>query len=106
MLDATSMPDPNLPSIPSEDSLAPDDAWLTTEQAAEEFGFHRETLRKWIREGTITASRAPGRRRWRIRRSDLASALQERERSQPAVSSATASAGLAIAGERTVMTGR
>jgi excisionase family DNA binding protein len=43
--------------------------WLTTDQVAEEFGFHRETIRRWIRSGRLPAKRdAGGRTLWILRR--------------------------------------
>lgn len=39
----------------------PDGPWLTTEEAAEMSGAHVETMRRWIREGAVTA-RLRGRR--------------------------------------------
>lgn len=94
------------PTPPSStDSPTGEDAWLTTEEAAEEFGFHRETLRRWIREGIIPASRAPGRRRWTVRRGDVRQALEDRAREQ-APAPDPARSRIETAGERTIVVGR
>ena len=43
---------------------------FTLDQVAEKLGFHRNTVRKWILNGELTASQIGG-REYRIRESDL-----------------------------------
>jgi excisionase family DNA binding protein len=47
---------------------------MTTDQVAAEFGYNRETVRRWIREGRVAGRRDAGGRKLWIRRSDFASA--------------------------------
>lgn len=45
--------------------------YLTVEQVAEELRVHRETVRRWLREGRFRGAVQPGGRHWRIPRSAL-----------------------------------
>lgn len=93
------------PPSSSETPLAPGDAWLTTEEAAAEFGFHVETLRRWIREGVLEASRVPRRRRWKVRRSDMARLVEDQEGTRTR-SSEPARSRVETAAERTIIIGQ
>jgi excisionase family DNA binding protein len=53
------------------------DELLTTEEIAEELKFHIETVRKWIREKKLKATRI-NRKEYRVRRSDLDKFLEDR----------------------------
>jgi excisionase family DNA binding protein len=61
-----------------------DDEWLTTLQAAEQTGKHRETIRRWIRQGVLESrdGGGPGRQQ-EIRRSDLMSLIEKPSRGRP-----------------------
>jgi excisionase family DNA binding protein len=48
-----------------------DDEYLTPAQVAEELNLNAVTVRRWIASGELRASRI-GRRKWMIRRYDLA----------------------------------
>lgn len=52
---------------------------LTTSEAAQLLGIHRNTLRKWANQGVITAYRIGPRRDRRFRREDIESFLEESE---------------------------
>jgi excisionase family DNA binding protein len=63
-------------------SIRPEDEeWLTTLQAAEQTGKHRETIRRWIRQGVLESrdGGGPGRQQ-EIRRSDLMSLIEKPSR--------------------------
>jgi len=52
--------------------IAPERPWLTTGEAAELVGVHRDTITRWVREGRLTAHRWGGAGAWqRISRADL-----------------------------------
>ncbi len=46
------------------------DELMTTEEIAQELKYHIETVRKWIREGKLKATRI-NRKEYRVRRSEL-----------------------------------
>ncbi len=54
--------------------------WLTVEQIAKELGVHPETIREYIRDGSLKAVQL--KRSYRIRRSDYEQFLRERETGQ------------------------
>ena len=60
----------------------PRDALLTLEQAAQEFSISRDTLRRWMRTGRLRR-RGAG-KLTRVRREDVAAALQYRGSDVPA----------------------
>jgi excisionase family DNA binding protein len=69
-------------------SHAPNDAgpdrgveWLTTLQAAEQTGKHRETIRRWIRNGVLESrdGAGPGGQQ-EVRRSDLMALIEKPSR--------------------------
>ena len=51
---------------------------LTTEEIAKELKYHIETVRKWIREGKLKATRI-NRKEYRVKRSDLERFLAEKQ---------------------------
>jgi len=51
--------------------------WLTVEQIANELGVHPDTIREYIREGSLNAVQL--KRTYRIRRSDYEDFLKRRE---------------------------
>lgn len=53
-----------------------DETLLKPGEAAEFLGVHPVTLRRWVREGHVTALRLPTSQRMRFRRSDLLKALE------------------------------
>jgi excisionase family DNA binding protein len=44
---------------------------LTVEQVADYLQVHPETVRRWLREGSLVGVSLGGRTRWRVRREDL-----------------------------------
>ena len=54
---------------PSTDHSA-DDPWLTLAEAADELRVNPSTVRLWVSQGRLPASRV-GRRKWLVRRSEL-----------------------------------
>ena len=52
------------------------DELLTTEEVARELKYHIVTVRKWIREGKLKATRI-NRKEYRIKRSDLEKFLEK-----------------------------
>jgi excisionase family DNA binding protein len=64
-----------------------EDPWLTTAQISDELKLHPATVRSWVKSGRLAAIRVG--RTWRVRRSDLARAL-ELDASPSVVSEATA----------------
>ena len=61
-------------AVSASTGLEQTDEWLTTDQVADQFGFTRETVRRWTREGRVQARRDAGGRKLWIRRSDFAKA--------------------------------
>lgn len=55
--------------------MSASDPYLTVSQVAEELNVSVESVRDWIAQGRLVAIR-PGRRAWRVRRSDLDRMLQ------------------------------
>ncbi len=51
---------------------------LTTEEIAKELKYHIETVRKWIREGKLKATRI-NRKEYRVKRSELERVLAEKQ---------------------------
>jgi excisionase family DNA binding protein len=51
---------------------------LTTEDIAKELKYHIETVRKWIREGKLKATRI-NRKEYRVKRSELERFLAEKQ---------------------------
>ncbi len=54
------------------------DELLTTEEIAKELKYHIETVRKWIRQGKLKATRI-NRKEYRIKRSELERFLEEKQ---------------------------
>jgi excisionase family DNA binding protein len=54
------------------------DELMTTEEIAQELKYHIETVRKWIREGKLKATRI-NRKEYRVRRSELERFLTEKQ---------------------------
>lgn len=54
----------------------PPERLYSTEEAAEYYGVHVQTVRAWIRSGRLPASRLAGQKSLRIRESDLAAVLE------------------------------
>ena len=54
------------------------DELLTTEEIAGELKYHIETVRKWIREGKLKATKI-NRKEYRVKRSDLEKFLAEKD---------------------------
>ncbi len=54
------------------------DELMTTEEIAQELKYHIETVRKWIREGKLKATRI-NRKEYRVRRSELERFLAEKQ---------------------------
>ena len=51
--------------------------WLTVEEAAEMFGVHDQTVRRWLRSGRLPGTLLSRRAGYRIRRADVERALAE-----------------------------
>ncbi len=51
--------------------------WLTVEQIAKELGVHPETIREYIRDGSLNAVQL--KRSYRVRRTDYEEFLKRRE---------------------------
>jgi excisionase family DNA binding protein len=51
---------------------------LTTEEIAKELKYHIETVRKWIREGKLKATRI-NKKEYRVKRSELERFLAEKQ---------------------------
>lgn len=75
------------------------DEWLTTKEVAEELQIHPETVRRWIRDGSLPAHRPPTGRALRIRRSDLA-AIVEQGRERPG---SPFESSIAVPGDRVIL---
>jgi excisionase family DNA binding protein len=75
------MDQPAPPNDPPASTTPEDDEWMTTLQAAEQTGKHRETIRRWIRQGVLESrdGGGPGRQQ-EIRRSDLMSLIEKPSR--------------------------
>jgi excisionase family DNA binding protein len=56
--------------VSSEESEAAEDPWLTVAEIAEELRLSPATVRSWVSQGRLPATRS-GRRKWLIRRSDI-----------------------------------
>jgi excisionase family DNA binding protein len=54
------------------------DELLTTEEIAKELKYHIETVRKWIREGKLKATRI-NKKEYRVKRSELERFLAEKQ---------------------------
>jgi excisionase family DNA binding protein len=70
------MPDPS----PSTDRAA-DDPWLTLAEVADELRVNPSTVRSWVSQGRLPASRA-GQRKWLVRRSELERLIASAESTQ------------------------
>lgn len=80
------MPDANhRPTPPAEDP------WLTLTEIATELRVNPSTVRSWVSQGRLSASRA-GRRKWLVRRSELERMLGSERTAEP--QPADAAAGL------------
>jgi excisionase family DNA binding protein len=55
-----------------------DTGWLRTPEAARYLGVHVETVRRWAREGVISAAKLGNRGGFRFRREDLDRFLERR----------------------------
>jgi excisionase family DNA binding protein len=53
------------------------DELLTTEEVSQELKYHIETVRRWIREGKLKATRI-NRKEYRVKRSELEKFLAEK----------------------------
>ena len=51
--------------------------WLTVDEAAEKFGVHDQTVRRWLRAGRLPGTLLSRRAGYRIRRTDVERALVE-----------------------------
>lgn len=60
----------------------PSERLLSTEEAAQYFGVHVQTVRSWIRSGKLPASRLAGQKSIRIKESDLRAVLEPIDPSQ------------------------
>lgn len=85
-------------------SLEQGDAWMTTDEVAEEWSRNVETIRRWIRDGHLPATRTPGGRTLMVKRSDVIRAFDEgrqvgRPRKAPRDSDT-----LDVPGDRTTLT--
>lgn len=60
----------------------PEDPWMTLAEIAEELRMSPATIRSWISQGTLEATR-PGRRKWLVRRSEVDRILRAREGRDP-----------------------
>ena len=67
--------------MPTSDA-DPDDPWLTLTEIAEELRMSPATIRSWVSQGTLKATR-PGRRKWLVRRSELDRVLSARDAASP-----------------------
>ena len=63
-------------------TLRPVERLLSTEEAAEYYGVHIQTVRSWIRSGKLPASKLAGQKSIRIRESDLQAVLEPMEPSE------------------------
>jgi excisionase family DNA binding protein len=66
---------------PSTDHPA-DDPWLTLAEVADELRVNPSTVRLWVSQGRLSASRA-GRRKWLVRRSELDRMLGSERTAEP-----------------------
>ena len=57
------------------------DEWLRTPEAAAYLGVHIETMRRWARDGEISAAKLGNRGGFRFRREDLDRFLEKRRAS-------------------------
>jgi excisionase family DNA binding protein len=80
--------------------------WLTTLQASEQTGKHRETIRRWIRSGVLQSrdGAGPGSQQ-EVRRSDLIALIEKpvRGRSTGGGSQRAERSQILLAGDRTVV---
>jgi excisionase family DNA binding protein len=62
------------------------DQWLTVEEIADSLKVHPNTVRRWIKQGELTAAAFGGKTGYRIRERDLEAFLQARtEGKEPAL---------------------
>jgi len=66
---------------PSTDHSA-DDPWLTLAEVADELRVNPSTVRLWVSQGRLPASRV-GRRKWLVRRSELDRMLASKRSAEP-----------------------
>jgi excisionase family DNA binding protein len=59
-----------------------DDPWLTLAEVADELRVNPSTVRSWVSQGRLSASRA-GRRKWLVRRSELEGMLASKRSAEP-----------------------
>jgi len=78
------MVDPTTPS-----TQAGSDPWLTLAEVASELRVNPSTVRLWVSQGRLPASRA-GRRKWLVRRSELGRMLAAEGSAAPRVDAASA----------------
>ena len=48
-----------------------DERWYTVEQIADTLQVHEQTVRRWLREGSLRGRSFGGKTGWRVRESDL-----------------------------------
>jgi excisionase family DNA binding protein len=68
---------------------ADSDPWLTLAEIASELRVNASTVRLWVSQGRLSASRA-GRRKWLVRRSELERMLAAEGSAAPRVETASA----------------
>ena len=56
--------------------------WITTKDIAERLDIHVETVRRWLRTGSLRGVHVGGKGGYRIRQSDLEEFLRSRENSK------------------------
>jgi excisionase family DNA binding protein len=59
------------------------DKLYTVEAAAEVLSVTPDTVRRWLREGSITGVKLPGNRVWRVEETELKSLIDKNRISQP-----------------------
>lgn len=99
------MDDRATPDRKISEPLPEGDAWLTPIQVAQELGRHRETIRRWIRDGSLPARRDANGRTLRVRRSDVLKTLQRKQAEANAPQPTTEQSQIAVPGDRTVLIG-
>lgn len=55
------------------------DSLLTIPEVADELGYHRQSIYRWIRAGDLPASRLTPSSHWRVKRSDLDAFIRSAE---------------------------
>lgn len=80
-----------MPDLSPSTEHSADDPWLTLAEVADELRVNPSTVRSWVSQGRLSASRA-GRRKWLVRRSELERMLGSERTAEP--QPADAAAGL------------